>query len=56
MNKIFGFILVIFAVIQGYLWMFEVISLGSIQSGFYLIMLGVQFVSGLLAAEILYIK
>lgn len=52
-SKRLGFCLAIFAVIQGYLWMFEVIKLGTIESGFYLVMLVFQFVAGLLAAEIL---
>ena len=52
-RKLFGLILSAFAVIQGYLWIFGVIELRTMESGFYLVMLCGQFVFGLLAAKII---
>ncbi len=51
-----GVLLAIFAVIQGYIWIFGLIELGTLASVFYLIMLCGQFVTGLLMKGVLYVK
>ena len=50
----FGWLLVVFAVIQSYLWIFGLIDLGGeYKQGSYFIIICVEFVCGLLAAEVI---
>jgi hypothetical protein len=51
-----GILLAIFAVIQGYIWIFGLIELDTVASAFYFIMLCGQFVIGLLMKGVIYVK
>ena len=52
--KEFGFLLISFSVIQTYLWIFGVINLTEVSGQVaYCIVIGVELVTGLLAAKII---
>ena len=51
--KIFGYILIAFAAMQAYLWIFGVIDLTRGPGMFYFIMIIVEMIVGMLASEIL---
>jgi hypothetical protein len=55
--KIIGIILIVLAMLQAYLWIFEFISInGAFAQGCYFIIICFKFICGLLATDIIYIK
>ena len=52
-KQLCGLLLSVFAVIQAYLWIFDVIDLVLPQGGFYLVIIFGEFVIGLLTAKII---